>query len=156
MSAEAFRNMVFPAYVNVPPRDSIDNNALLKCSLCNSSGGYIQLKSGKHSSAERRAIRLLLIRAAWKVVLLLLNHTSQVLVHSEGNGLSRRDSHHARGDTLIETRNTFRLPHISCDFRDASKRGVASLSWGLLQACLDRVDRSIRKRTHCAGDQADR
>ena len=98
---------------------------------------------------------LFLKRAADKLPVGSFQLTLEVLVHGEGDGLTGGDTHHTRGDTLVEGAGTLGLEHVAGDDDDAGDGGLAGLGAGLLQTGLDGVDGGVGEGTDGTGDQTD-
>lgn len=82
-----------------------------------------------------------------------LKLTLEELVHGESDGLTRSNTHHTGGDTLVESTSTLGLEHILGNDHDTGDSRLTGLSTGLLEAGLDGVDGSVREGTDGTGDQ---
>lgn len=77
------------------------------------------------------------------------------LVHGKGHSLAGSNTHHTRGDTLVESLSTLLLEHVLRNNQDTGNGGLARLSTGLLEAGLDGIDGGVGEGTDGTGDETD-
>lgn len=102
-----------------------------------------------------RLPNLLLVLATDERQVGVLEFRPEELVHCERDGLARSNSHHTRGDTLVESASTLLLEHVLRDECDAGDGGLTRLSRCFLQSGLDGVDGCVGERADGTGDQTD-
>lgn len=79
----------------------------------------------------------------------------QILIHRKRDGLSRRNAHDSRGDTLVKGVEALLLEHLRRNHRNALPCRHTWHRWGLLETGLDGVDRSVGEGSHGSRDETD-